>query len=89
MEIPLKLLINYVRRRQEDLITCETALKENNFQIIQMIGHQLKGSAGSFGHEAMGEIGTQIESAAEEKNAEKLVDLLSQLTLQVNQIALK
>jgi len=86
MEIPLKLRQNYIRRRQEDIVSCETALKNNDFKIIEVIGHQMKGNGLSFGYESIAKLGEQMEAAARSGNTNELSILLGQFSEAVTQI---
>jgi HPt (histidine-containing phosphotransfer) domain-containing protein len=86
MEIPLKLRQNYVRRRQEDIISCESALKNKDFKVIETIGHQMKGNGLSFGYENIAKLGEQMELAAKNQNSEELNRLLESFSEVVSQI---
>jgi HPt (histidine-containing phosphotransfer) domain-containing protein len=86
MEIPLKLKQNYVRRRQEDIISCETALKNSDFKTIETIGHQMKGNGLSFGFESIAKLGEQMETAARSRNVGELSILLGKFSEVVAQI---
>jgi HPt (histidine-containing phosphotransfer) domain-containing protein len=61
MEIPPKLKENYIRRRQEDILNCEAALKNQDFKTIEVIGHQMKGNGLSFGFESIAILGKFAE----------------------------
>jgi HPt (histidine-containing phosphotransfer) domain-containing protein len=86
MEIPLKLKQNYIRRRQEDVVNCETALKISDFKTIEVIGHQMKGNGASFGFDAIAKLGEQMETAAKNKKAEELSVLLGKFNEVVSEI---
>jgi HPt (histidine-containing phosphotransfer) domain-containing protein len=86
MEIPLKLRQNYVRRRQEDILSCETALKNKDFKTIETVGHQMKGNGLSFGYENIAKIGEQMEAAARAQDENKLESLLGKFSEVVTQI---
>ena len=86
MEIPLKLRQNYIRRRQEDILSCEIALKSCDFKTIEVIGHQMKGNGLSFGYSNIADLGSEMESAARQKNESELSILLGRFCIVVSQI---
>jgi len=87
MEIPPKLKQNYIRRRQEDIVNCEAALKNDDFKTIEVVGHQMKGNGLSFGFESIATLGQQLELAAKSKNKEELGILMSKFSEVVAQIS--
>lgn len=68
MEVPPELKGRYLERRQLDLKICWASFKKANFTILQKVGHQLKGSAQTFGHGELSDIGAELESAASMKD---------------------
>lgn len=69
MEVPPELKGRYLERRQNDLKVCWASFKKANFNILQKVGHQLKGSAETFGHGELSEIGAELETAAIKKDS--------------------
>jgi HPt (histidine-containing phosphotransfer) domain-containing protein len=89
MEIPPKLKENYIRRRQEDILNCEAALKNQDFKTIEVIGHQMKGNGLSFGFESIAILGQQMELAAKNKKSDELAILIGKFAEVVTQITPK
>jgi HPt (histidine-containing phosphotransfer) domain-containing protein len=87
MEIPPKLKQNYIRRRQEDIVNCEAALKNDDFKTIEVVGHQMKGNGLSFGFEVIANLGQQLEQAAKNKNRDELALLIGKFSEVVAQIS--
>lgn len=87
MEIPLKLKQNYIRRRQEDIVNCEAALKNQDFKTIEVIGHQMKGNGLSFGFESISQLGQEMELAAKNKKSDELAILIGRFSEVVTQIS--
>lgn len=87
MEIPPKLKQNYIRRRQEDIVNCEAALKNDDFKTIEVVGHQMKGNGLSFGFEVIAHLGQQLEQAAKSKNKDELALLMGKFSEVVAQIS--
>jgi HPt (histidine-containing phosphotransfer) domain-containing protein len=76
----------YIVRRHQDLTRCRKALQDNEFEVMETIGHNLKGNGVSFGHPTLSIIGEKLENSAKEKNffecsayIQQLEDFLHQL----------
>lgn len=76
MKITLKQKEKYLLRRQKDFVDCTEAFTLRDPAVFVRIGHQLKGNAQTFGFEALGELGTKMEIAAQEQNWESLNELM-------------
>lgn len=61
----------YVESRRSDLVTLMAALDESDFETSQRLAHNMKGSGASFGFEGITEIGSVLEEACKQKNAER------------------
>lgn len=68
MEIPEDLLQRYVSRRSDDITNCLHFLEHKNFEQLEKLGHQFKGSALTFGFQELSSIGRELEVAAQEKD---------------------
>lgn len=64
MEVPVEIYQKYFERRKHDLDECLNSLAEKNFAELEKIGHQMKGSAATFGHPELSELGKKLEQAA-------------------------
>ena len=58
----------YLVRRHQDLSNCRAALLANDFQVMETVGHNLKGNGISFGHPLLSSIGEKMENAARMKS---------------------
>ncbi len=58
----------YIVRRHQDLIKCRAALRANDFDVMETVGHNLKGNGVSFGHPTLSGIGEKLEIAARDKS---------------------
>lgn len=54
----------YLEKRRVDCISIERLLVESRLAEIQLLGHQMKGTGGSFGFDEISEIGEILEKAA-------------------------
>lgn len=57
-------LPQYLERRRAEVAPLRGALAAGDFATIQTIGHKIKGHAGTYGLDALGDIGRALESAA-------------------------
>ena len=62
------------------------AAAAKDYDILYRIGHDLKGSGGAFGREKISMIGSQIETAAKEKNDSIVQFLLNSLAEEIERI---
>ena len=81
-EVPAELeelIPGYLSNRQEDLRKLHQALQEEDFKAIYEIGHNLKGTGSGYGFNELTRIGSELELAASEPSAEKILKLLEVL----------
>ena len=69
----------FLRNRQGEVETLQTALAERNFDEIRMIGHRIKGLAGSYDLHAIGLIGSHLEQAAVAQEIEDVARYIHEL----------
>jgi HPt (histidine-containing phosphotransfer) domain-containing protein len=69
----------YLNRRHADVKALQHALAEDDFQGVQEIAHNLKGSGSSYGFCKITEIGDGMEVAAKLGNRERVGAHLSEL----------
>ena len=80
------LIPGFLNNRTKDLATLQAALKEQNYQSIQSVGHSLKGVGGGYGFTGMSEIGAAIEKAAKERAVADLPVLIERYGKYLNAI---
>ncbi len=73
------LRVKFLRNRRQELVALHTALDAQDFDTLQRIGHQVKGLAGSFGYEEIGERGASLEQAARAKNRAEIARCMTEL----------
>lgn len=72
------LIPGFLQNRQNDVQSLRAALDAGEFQIIQNLGHSLKGVGGGYGFARISEIGNELESAAAQENAETIKILIAE-----------
>ena len=76
----LGLIPEFLENRQKDMTTLKKALEQSDYPAIQAIGHNLKGSGGSYGLDTITEIGKLLEQAAENTNSAEIGELINRLS---------
>ncbi|NOT23038.1 MAG: Hpt domain-containing protein [Nitrospiraceae bacterium] len=78
----------FLANRRRDVQTLETALEQDDFNTIGVIGHRMRGDGGGYGFDAISEIGEGMEQAAARqdkvairRHLSKLEDFLARLTV--------
>jgi len=64
-----ELIPGFLENRKKDIELLEAALKNDDFQSIQSIGHSLKGVGGGYGFDGMSEIGAELEQTGKTMDA--------------------
>jgi HPt (histidine-containing phosphotransfer) domain-containing protein len=62
----------YLERRRGDAIALEDALLMGDYQAVRSIGHSMKGSGGGYGFDGITEIGSRLENAGREPDADSV-----------------
>jgi len=66
----IPLVPEYLESRRRDCAEIWRLLSSGGMHLIQVIGHRMKGSGGSFGFDEISEIGEALEAAAQVTDAE-------------------
>jgi HPt (histidine-containing phosphotransfer) domain-containing protein len=74
-----ELVAIYLETRAANLKALEQALGAADFQAIERIGHNLRGSSASFGFNAAGDIGLALQQAAGRADATEVRTLVHRL----------
>ena len=69
----------FLENRRRDVQTVETALRQNDFNTICVIGHRMRGDGGGYGFDAISTIGEAMEQAAARQDQEAISRHLSSL----------
>ena len=54
----------FMAQRSQDVAEAQNAMKTNDFATVALVGHRLRGSAGSYGFTGLSDIGQGLEDAA-------------------------
>lgn len=81
-----RIVPGYLERRRSDLALLRNALVKRDFEYLTTAGHQLKGSAGSYGFDLLGVLGETMELGAKEKNVPKIQTVLEEIENYLNKL---
>jgi HPt (histidine-containing phosphotransfer) domain-containing protein len=59
----MELIPDFLTRKRADLLTLKGALDTGDLKTVGALGHKIKGEGGSFGFDAMSDIGAGLEAA--------------------------
>ena len=59
------LIPGFLQGRRQDVIAMRDALDRGDFQTVESLGHGMKGAGGSWGFQAITDIGAALEESAE------------------------
>jgi len=73
------LIPGFLEHRNSDVEKLRSALNDKNFEKICTIAHSIKGVGGGYGFDLMTTIGADIESTANERNTDEILEKINQL----------
>ena len=80
------LIPGFLENRRKDTETMGTALQQGDFETIRILGHSMKGAGGSYGFDAVTDIGKSLEQAAKDKDAEGIQRSVQELSLYLDHV---
>lgn len=63
------LIPGFIEKRNSEIPIMWDSLKKKDFATLQSLGHKLKGNAGGYGFDQMGEMGAAMENGAKANDA--------------------
>ena len=79
-----KIIPGFLKNRQKDLNDLQSASEKKDFSKIELIGHQLMGSAGSYGFSTLSRLGKDLEIAAQNKKLDDANLIISKIEDHLN-----
>lgn len=67
-----ELIPGYLAHRRTDVERIRMALEQRDYETLRTIGHQMKGSGGGYGFDAITDMGRAIEEAARAERDEEI-----------------
>ncbi len=62
------LIPGFLQNRHTDIKAMRDSLEKDDFESIRIMGHSMKGAGGGYGFDKITDIGSDIETAANNKN---------------------
>ena len=69
----------FLSNRRKDVKKLRTALAQEDFETIRLLGHRMKGDGGGYGFKTIGEVGAKMELAAGQRNHPAIGQSIAQL----------
>ena len=85
----LPLIPDYLENRKEDIQRIKFALEKLNFNVIEDLGHKMKGSGKCYGFEKISMLGHRIEAFAKQKKAGEIEESVGQMQDYLSNLQLK
>ena len=80
------LIPGFLDNRRKDTESIGEALTQGDFETIQLLGHSMKGAGGSYGFDAITDIGGSLEQAAKGKDADGIQRSVQELAIYLDQV---
>ena len=80
------LIPGFLEDRQRDITAMLEAVEEHHYETVRLLGHRMKGCGGSYGFDAITEIGGALEQAANDKNSEKIRHWVGELASYLDRV---
>ena len=80
------LIPGFLENRSKDAEKMAEALTQGDFETIRILGHSMKGAGGSYGFDAVTDIGKSLEQAAKDKDAEGIQKLVQELSAYLDRV---
>lgn len=74
-----ELIPGFLENRKKDLLSLKEALVKQDHEVMQSIGHSLKGVGGGYGFEELSRLGAEVENSAKAANLDLLEKLVGEL----------
>ena len=81
------LVPGFLENRRKDTNTIGEALTRGDFETVRILGHSMKGAGGSYGFDAITDIGRRLEQAALAKNANEIKSVTAELSAYLDDVA--
>jgi HPt (histidine-containing phosphotransfer) domain-containing protein len=80
------LIPGFLENRRKDIKSMGEALKQGDFETIRVLGHSMKGAGGSYGFDAVTDIGKALEDAAKNTNAVEIQRSVGELAAYISRV---
>lgn len=81
-----RLVANFLEHRRADVGRLRLALQYDDFESIQVLGHDMDGTGATFGFEQMTLIGRSMEQAAAQRQTDEVGELVEELAVYLSRV---
>jgi len=75
-----ELIPGFLENRRKDIAAMLDAVQRGEFETVRVLGHSMKGAGGGYGFDAITEIGSALEQAAQQCNAAEIRNRVNELS---------
>ena len=83
------LIPGYLSARRAEIPRLEEALHRQDFDLIESLGHKMRGTGASYGFSNLSELGLALEEAAQRQAQDKIHAAISQLRQYLERLQIK
>jgi CheY-like chemotaxis protein/HPt (histidine-containing phosphotransfer) domain-containing protein len=80
------LIPGFLQNLRQDVITVRGALDRGDFETVERLGHSMKGAGGSWGFQAVTDIGAALEQAAESRDTDASRKCVAELSSYLDRV---
>lgn len=81
-----ELIPGFLENRQKDITSIRTAIGAGDFETIQTLGHNMKGTGAAYGFDDLTDIGAKLEIAGKEKDKDAAQEWFDKLVSYLGQV---
>ena len=82
----MELIPGFLENRRQDARAVIEGVEQKDFEIIRVLGHDMKGSGGGYGFDAITDIGQSLEQAANDENPTEILKLAKELATYLERV---
>jgi len=80
------LVPGFLENRHKDIKTMGEAVTQGDFEAIRVLGHSMKGAGGSYGFDAITDMGKALEQAAMAKDSDGIKKSVQELSAYLDRV---
>ena len=80
------LIPGFLENRRKDARAIMGGVEQKDFEIIRDLGHDMKGTGGGYGFDAITDIGRALEQAAKDENPTEILKLAKELATYLERV---
>ena len=82
----IELIPDFLENRRQDVRAIMEGVEKKDFETIRVLGHDMKGSGGGYGFEAITDIGRSLEQAAKNENPTEILKQAAELATYLERV---